>query len=365
MQILKEEKFEVLVDTLRTQLKEMVKCASISIIPDNDEVMMLQSFDDNINNAPSDMFSSSDEEKMMDAQRKALIALADVGELLVPQFPYKVPEDGKYANLPRLLGRCKVTFSFARNNKPLGDVTIIADGFAAPLTAGNFIDLCLRNFYPGLPIVKKKKDLNEAPIIEQIERRSSIFADTLATITDKFERTIADRGSLVEFPVVMGSYKEGFVDPLTARARHIPLEVVRLQKSAKGNDSSANIEYSASFASESLPDELDLDDKPVLNFDIPGIVALNHPDQFPNSGSSEFFVIPNDMLDPEYSRLMNGRYAPFGYIIDGYDILQTLRPGDVISNNSVDDFGVYNLKKIKGSSLTDLMGGGDEEVIEE
>ena len=110
-------------------------------------------------------------DESLNAQRRALIALSEVGELLVSEFPYEVPEDGKYANLPRLLGRCKVTFTFQRGNKVLGDVTLMVDGFAAPLTAGNFIDLCLRDFYPGLPIVNKKKDLidkiiiNSAPIV--------------------------------------------------------------------------------------------------------------------------------------------------------------------------------------------------------
>ena len=176
MQILKEEKFEILVETLR----------------DNVITMTNSTVSENLNES-------------LDAQRRALLALAEVGELLVSEFPYEVPVDGKYANLPRLLGRCKVTFSFtSNNNKPIGDVTIMVDGFAAPLTAGNFIDLCLRDFYPGLPIIKKKKDLNEAPIIEQIELRPSILADTLATITDKFERT-KDKESLLNFPI-FGKY---------------------------------------------------------------------------------------------------------------------------------------------------------------
>ena len=61
----------------------------------------------------------------MNAQRRALIALSEVGELLVSEFPYEVPEDGKYANLPRLLGRCKVTFTFQRGNKVLGDAMLL------------------------------------------------------------------------------------------------------------------------------------------------------------------------------------------------------------------------------------------------
>ena len=175
MQILKEETFESLVDQLRNRMIEMRNSTAVH-----------------------------DVNGTYEAQRKALIALSDVGELLVQKFPFNVPEDGKYANLPRLLGRCKVTFSFSRNNKPIGDVTVIADGFAAPLTAGNFIDLCLRNFYVGLPIMTKKKDLNVPPITEQMQdmniRAPSVIVDTIASITDKFDRTI-DKESLIDLPV--------------------------------------------------------------------------------------------------------------------------------------------------------------------
>ena len=319
----------------------------------------------------------------MNAQRRALIALSEVGELLVSEFPYEVPEDGKYANLPRLLGRCKVTFTFQRGNKVLGDVTLMVDGFAAPLTAGNFIDLCLRDFYPGLPIVNKKKDLIEAPcIIEQQEeltlRPPSMFADTLATITDKFERT-KDKENLINLPI-LGSYQEGFIDPLTAKPRHVPLEVVRIQKESlfnMNNKSMPRLVYSSSFSSSSVSLNVDKEEEelikgttPLLDFKIPGLIAMNHPDQFPNSASSEFLFIPEELATATNNNdndnnflLMNGLYAPFAYVIDGYhDVLQKLRAGDVIVSNTVDDFGVYNLKKIKGENLlSDLIGNDDDD----
>jgi peptidylprolyl isomerase len=96
-------------------------------------------------------------------QKVALLALADIGELLVPSFPFDVPNEGKFAFLPRLLGRCRVTFSFKRGNTALGNITIIADGFAAPITAGNFVDLSARQFYTGLPIKQVQKKLGSSP----------------------------------------------------------------------------------------------------------------------------------------------------------------------------------------------------------
>ena len=63
-------------------------------------------------------------------QKKALLALSYLGELLVKEFPYIVPSKGKFSYLPRLLGRAKVTFRMKRGNSILGNITIIADGYA-------------------------------------------------------------------------------------------------------------------------------------------------------------------------------------------------------------------------------------------
>ena len=59
-------------------------------------------------------------------------------EFLVPAFPYDVPSEGQYSYLPRLLGRAKVTFAIKRKKKLLGNITIVADGFAAPITGKTF-----------------------------------------------------------------------------------------------------------------------------------------------------------------------------------------------------------------------------------
>ena len=122
------------------------------------------------------------------AKTDAAVALSEVGELLVEKYPYDVPKEGKFSYLPRLLGRTRITFVIKRPNKQtkttatnqsgnnnnaladlidanvdngkiVGNVTIIADGFAAPITAGNFVDLCSRGFYTGLPVKLMKKRL--------------------------------------------------------------------------------------------------------------------------------------------------------------------------------------------------------------
>jgi peptidylprolyl isomerase len=201
------------------------------------------------------------------AEQSALYALSEVGELLVSSFPYDVPTEGKFSYLPRLLGRARVTFTFRRENKVIGNVTIVADGFAAPITAGNFVDLSIRNYYTGLPI--------------------------------KFQRKKLGTGS--EFEVaslpILGSYEEGFYDPLTAKPRRLPLEIIRNEK-ASGIPNLSYAQGLTNLAAASTKATLEPTDnsKPLLSFNIPGLVAMNHPDRNPNGGSSEFFSLQEDSM---------------------------------------------------------------------
>ena len=51
---------------------------------------------------------------------------------------------------------------------------------------------------------------------------------------------------------------------------------------------------------------------PVLSFDIPGLVALNHPDRTTNGGSSEFFALPGRHISSTKVALLYGKNTPFG-----------------------------------------------------
>lgn len=284
-------------------------------------------------------------------QKRALIVLADIGELLVGAFPYDVPTEGKFANLPRLRGRARVTFGFKRGKELLGNVTIIADGFAAPITAGNFVDLSVRNFYTGLPIKTVKKRLGEPAT-----GRTSFFGlDAYDLETDEKSPSVLASVS------ILGLYREGFFDPLTAKLRRIPLEIVRVDKEL----GVSKLSYARGF-SELSTTEASIgafkNNKPLLSFDIPGLVALNHPDRFVNGGSSEFFSLQATTLESDEDRaLLDGQYAPFGYIIDGFDLFQSLQPNDVIESTTVGEWGEGNLIKVKGNSFSDVLGGLEDE----
>lgn len=283
-------------------------------------------------------------------EKVSLLTLGYLGELLVREFPYRVPSTGRFSFLPRLLGRATVTFRIRRKNKVLGNITIVADGFTAPITAGNFVDLCLRNFYTGLPI---------------------------QTVNKKFGPTSAP----VSVPVnVLGSFNEGFYSPLTGKLRRIPLEIIRLERltgAAKlsysflrpdftsldvlsfGSSSFTQGVSAAAFpeASEGISLIPSMNSKPLLTFDTPGLVAMNHPDNYPNGGSSEFFALQDGVLPDGKRRLLDNQYAPFGFIIDGMSIFQSLQADDVIDATFVDDFGKLNLIQVRASTFSDVMQG--------
>ena len=323
-------------------------------------------------------------------KREALLVLSELGELLVPSFPYAVPTRGKFGYLPRLLGRCQVTLSFERpstastafginiggsDKQFLGNVTIIADGYAAPITAGNFVDLSNRNFYTGLDVKAMRKRLGVIPtwsdnvivndltelkynldelgasaleIPEALNKnaRDQGFSGIFRPIDDPYAESLYDESRTTTAVLkILGSFQEGFYDPLTAKPRRIPLELVTLDSasptkstltysstyaalddnmaaagtttysdvvsssSAQRSFSSATSE-SSSNTTTGIPSNLD----PVLSFNIPDLVALNHPDRLSNGGSSEFFALPRRDASSRRAQLLDGQYAPFGYI---------------------------------------------------
>jgi peptidylprolyl isomerase len=81
-------------------------------------------------------------------RQEALNKVGRLEELMVQQFPFEVPEE--YNNLPQLKGRATIDI---KTNK--GDMTLVVDGYSAPVTAGNFVDLVKRGFYDGLQFTRK------------------------------------------------------------------------------------------------------------------------------------------------------------------------------------------------------------------
>ena len=271
---------------------------------------------------------SQDEAAVENRIRSCLFLLGEIGELLNNKFPWAddIPTEGT-ETLPRLCGRAKVTFAIQRpaNTKlpllsallpattmtPLGNITIVADGFTAPLTAGNFVDLARRGFYTGIPVREKPK-------------------------------RVGDIGMNVR---ILGSFNEGFNDPFTAKLRTIPLEIINANKKmtyGTGTQSSSSSSSSSSTTTTTTTSPSPRSSS-YVSLQSPAVVAFNHPERKRNGGSSEFFFLTKKTLP--LGQAMDGNYAPFGFIVEGFDLANSLLPGDVITSTTIDEWGLAGLEK--------------------
>lgn len=221
------------------------------------------------------------------SQRQAMLSqITTLEELMVQGFPFEVPE--QYANLPLLKGRATVEVKTTK-----GDMTIVVDGYSAPVNAGNFVDLVQRGFYNNLPFTRSE---------------------------DNFVVQTGDPAGA----------ENGFIDPKTKKYRAIPLEVL-----VRGEEKpiyGATLEDSGIY----LP-EL------VLPFNSFGAVALARPSTDPNGGSSQFFFFKFDNeLTPPGFNLMDGQYSIFGYLVKGKEVLGEITDKDKIISAAVVD-GLQNL----------------------
>jgi peptidylprolyl isomerase len=232
------------------------------------------------------LVDAKDKDSIWTKRREILNNITDLEELMVVGFPYEIAPE--YADIPQLKGRATVEFKTTK-----GDMTVVVDGYSAPLTAGNFVDLVQRGFYDGLPFIRSE---------------------------DNFVVQTGD-------PV---GPEDGFIDPKTKKYRSIPLEMLIRgeEEPTYGN----TLEELGIY----LPDL-------VLPFNAYGAIALARPDTNPNGGSSQFFFFKFDNeLTPPGFNLMDGRYSVFGYLVQGKEVLQELSDKDKIISAKVTQ-GLNNL----------------------
>jgi peptidylprolyl isomerase len=192
----------------------------------------------------------------------------------IEAFPFEVP--AKYAKLPQLKGRALVELSTAK-----GSATITVDGYNAPVNAGQFVDLVQKGFYDGLTFTR------------------------------------ADENYYLQTGDPDGA-SDGYVDPQTGQYRTVPIEV-RLPDQKMPT-------YGKTFEEQGISGTL-----PVLPFAAFGTVAMAHPNDDANAGSSQFFIyLFESELTPAGLNLLDGNYTVFGYITDGKETLDKLRLGDKI-----------------------------------
>ncbi|XP_024031395.1 peptidyl-prolyl cis-trans isomerase CYP38, chloroplastic [Morus notabilis] len=219
-------------------------------------------------------------------QKELLQYVSGVEEDMVDGFPYEVPEE--YQNLPLLKGRATVDMKVKVKDNPNLDecvFRIVLDGYNAPVTAGNFIDLVQRRFYNGM----------------EIQRADGFVVQT----------------GDPEGPA------EGFIDPSTEKTRTIPLEIM-----VEGEK--------VPFYGETL-EELGLyKAQTKLPFNAFGTMAMAREEFENNSASSQvFWLLKESELTPSNANILDGRYAVFGYVTENEDLLADLKVGDVIESIQV------------------------------
>lgn len=223
--------------------------------------------------------AAQDKEKVESVRADLLNFVGDIEALMVDKFPFEIPEE--YSNLPQLTGRATIVIVTDK-----GKITLVADGYSAPITAGNFVDLVQRGFYNGLEFTRTE---------------------------DYYVAQAGDPPG----PEV------GFIDPTTQQARTIPLEIL-----VKGDS-----EPIYNFTLEEIGRYRE---QPVLPFSAYGTVGMARPEAEPDGGSSQFFFFLYEAeLTPAGVNLLDGRYAAFGYVIEGKEVLGKLKAGDKIQSAKI------------------------------
>jgi peptidylprolyl isomerase len=216
---------------------------------------------------------------ILDGRAKLLNLVSLLEESMVKEFPFEVPVE--YSNLPQLKGRATIAFKTSK-----GDLTVVLDGYSAPVTAGNFVDLVQRGFYNGLEFTRSEE---------------SYFLQT---------------GDPVGKEV-------GFIDPQTGKYRAIPLEI--LVKGEKEPTYGITLEEAGRYL-----------DMPVLPFSSFGALVMARPENEANGASSQiFFFLFEPELTPAGRNLLDGRYSVFGYLTEGKEVLDKLKAGDKIESATV------------------------------
>ncbi|MBE9058193.1 peptidylprolyl isomerase [Sphaerospermopsis sp. LEGE 08334] len=162
-------------------------------------------------------------------------------------------------------------------------ITIEVDGDNAPITAGNFVDLVEKGVYDGL-------------VFHRVVREPQPF--------------------VVQGGDPKGDGTGGYIDPKLKTERRIPLEI-----KPEGADQPV---YGQTITQ-----------KPVLTHKL-GAVAMARS-QMPDSASSQFYFALADL------GFLDGNYAVFGYVTDGFDVVNKIQQGDKIDSAKVVK-GAENLK---------------------
>ena len=257
--------------------------------------------------------ANKDKQEVPIAQQRVLELVGRLEEDMITGFPFQVP--APYDTAPLLKGRATIEMEIKVKdnvNVDTGVMTIVLDGYNAPVTAGNYADLVDRGFYDGMEI-----------------QRSD--------------------GFVVQSGKPSGKGVDGYVDPVTRQERTIPLEIMPVNKDKDGVPV-----YDFTFE-----DVGKYRDEPVLPFNAFGTMAMARREAEPNSASSQFFfLLKESELTPSGTNILDGRYAVFGYVTDGQELLREVKAGDIIKSVKIVDGGENLVNKSKSAPAP------EEETVE-
>lgn len=240
------------------------------------------------------------------ALESALLDVSALEELIATTYKQAAPP-AEFANLPWLKGRATVSMELKRPDGKFnvqGDlydklqVSMVVDGYTSPITAGNFVDLVDSGFYNNFKI-----------------QRSDGF--------------VVQTGD----PQAEGRQKlNGFVPAGASEVRKIPLEVM-----VAGDKGPI---YGATFDDDGRGGYA-----AALPFNAYGALGMAREEVDLDSASSQWFWLLFDSdLTPAGKNLLDGRYACFGYTVDGARLLSDVKEGDVIVSAKVTS-GLENLQR--------------------
>eukprot|EP00227_Mantoniella_beaufortii_P009055 CAMPEP_0197583738 /NCGR_PEP_ID=MMETSP1326-20131121/6558_1 /TAXON_ID=1155430 /ORGANISM="Genus nov. species nov., Strain RCC2288" /LENGTH=450 /DNA_ID=CAMNT_0043147999 /DNA_START=35 /DNA_END=1387 /DNA_ORIENTATION=+ len=242
-----------------------------------------------------------DKQEVPLAQQKTLALVGRILEDMVDGFPFQVP--APYDTAPLLKGRATVEVDVKikdNNQVETGVMTLIIDGYNAPVTAGNFIDLVERGFYNNM----------------EIQRSDGFVVQT--------GKPMGPKGG-----------PDGFIDPVTGKERTVPLEIMTTKSKDGVPVYDLTLEEMGMYR-----------DEPILPFNAFGTMAMARRESEDNSASSQFFFLLRESeLTPAGTNILDGRYSVFGYVVEGQDVLRELKAGDIIKSAKVVS-GIENLTNV-------------------
>jgi len=193
----------------------------------------------------------------------------------------EIPDE--YDGLPRLRGTATVEMVVKHKNEQ-SKLTLVLDGYHAPIVAGNFVDLVAK-------------------------------------------------GALDKTQIAYGEELIVQVNKMAAPEKKIPLELFYRGDNAPSYGNTQDEDGRGT-------------DTQVLPFQAFGALGMAHPDEDNDGGTSQFFWVKySQALMPPGRNTLDGAYTCFGYTVDGTDILESLTKGDVIEKAVVVS-GLENLKKL-------------------